>query len=383
MTVIDLIAMAALAIWVCMLLGRGGFWLSRDRDDWTVDLQPNPPPVVAVIPARNEEDVIGVTVRALLEQDFPALSIIVVDDNSTDGTAAIVQRLGAEGAGRVSVIRGAPLPAGWTGKLWAVKQGVDMAQERLRRQGYVLLIDADIACAPDTVSRLVAHAEANNLVLTSLMAKLRCESLAERMTIPAFIFFFQMLYPFAWVNRRDRGTAAAAGGCMLVRSNALQTAGGIEAIRNALIDDCALARRMKAVGPIWLALTDRVHSLRPYPEMGDVRKMVARSAYTQLRYSPLLLAGTILGMALTYLAPPLLALFAGGPTWLLGAATWAMMTVAFLPTVSFYRLSPLWAVALPFIALLYMLFTLDSAIQHARGRGGMWKGRAQSHPSGS
>jgi hopene-associated glycosyltransferase HpnB len=198
------------------------------------------------------------------------------------------------------------------------------------------------------------------------------------MFIPAFIFFFQMLYPFRRVNRPDHKTAAAAGGCMLVRRDALVAAGGLAAIRGALIDDCALGRRLKAVGPIWLGLTERVRSLRPYPHVGDIRRMVARSAYDQLNYSPLLLAGTVAGLALTYLAPPLLALFASGWAQLMGALAWGLMAVAYQPTLRLYRLSPLWGLALPATALAYMAFTLDSAYQHARGRGGLWKGRVQA-----
>jgi hopene-associated glycosyltransferase HpnB len=186
------------------------------------------------------------------------------------------------------------------------------------------------------------------------------------------------VYPFAWVNRTNRTTAAAAGGCMLVRADVLREAGGIDAIRGALIDDCALAKVLKARGPIWLGLTERVRSIRPYPEVEEIRRMVARSAYAQLHYSPLLLAGTVLGMALIYLAPPLLALFASSAAQIFGAATWALMAVAFQPTLRLYRLSPLWGLALPAIALCYMLFTLDSALQYTRGKGGQWKGRIQA-----
>ncbi len=243
---------------------------------------------------------------------------------------------------------------------------------------YLLLTDADIAYSNGVVRRLVARAEARGLVLTSLMVKLRCESLAERALIPAFVFFFQMLYPFAWVNRKENAMAGAAGGCMLVRADALEAAGGMEAIRASLIDDCALGRAMKRQGPIWLGLTDSVHSLRPYPGFGDIRRMVARSAYDQLNYSPLLLAGTVIGMTLTYLMPPLLAAWGTGLAQGAGALTWALMTAAFYPIVRFYKLPALWAAALPAIGGLYMLFTLDSALQHRRGRGGLWKGRVQA-----
>ncbi len=213
------------------------------------------------------------------------------------------------------------------------------------------------------------------------MVKLRCKSLAERLFIPAFIFFFQMLYPFAWANDPRRATAAAAGGCMLVRRETLAAAGGLAAIRDALIDDCALAKVLKAHGPIAIALTERAHSIRAYPAIGDIRAMVARTAYAQLRYSPLVLAGTIAGLALTYLAPVGLALFAAGMAQFAGLFAWAIMALAFRPTLRFYGRSALWGAALPFIAAMYMAFTLDSAYQHARGRGGMWKGRAQANVS--
>jgi hopene-associated glycosyltransferase HpnB len=246
---------------------------------------------------------------------------------------------------------------------------------------YLLLTDADIVHAPDSVTRLVAHAEAKSLVLTSLMVKLRCESFAERASIPAFIFFFQMLYPFSSVNRPQSKVAAAAGGCMLVRADVLRKAGGIEVIRGALIDDCALAKALKAHGPIWLGLTERVHSIRPYPAFADIRRMVVRSAYAQLRYSPLLLLGTVAGMVLTYFVPPLLAIFGSGAARILGLTTWLLMFIAYQPTLRFYRLSPLWGIALPAIALQYLLFTLDSAYQYVRGRGGSWKGRVQANVS--
>ncbi len=222
------------------------------------------------------------------------------------------------------------------------------------------------------------RAEAGQLALTSLMVKLRCESFAERLLIPAFVFFFQMLYPFAWVNRRNNAVAAAAGGCMLVRREALERAGGIEAIRSSLIDDCALARNMKKQGPVWLGLTESARSLRPYPRIADIRQMVARSAYDQLNYSPLLLAGTVIAMTIAYILPPALGLGGAGYAQAMGWVGSLLMTVAYLPMVRFYRLSPLWALALPVSSGLYMLFTLDSALQHWRGRGGLWKGRLQA-----
>jgi len=375
------LAALAFAAWVYLLFARGGFWLSRERDDGKAPLPAMLPQVAIVVPARNEAESIAQSITSLLSQDYPASSVVLVDDDSNDGTAEIARRA-AEGLGRaerLSIVSSRSLPPGWTGKLWAVKQGIAAAEQRAPK--YLMMTDADIVHAPDTVSWLVAHAEAHGLVLTSLTARWRCEVLPECVHIPAFIFFFQLLYPFAWVNRADHPMAAAGGGCMLVRADALRAAGGIDCIRDALIDDCALAAQLKKQGPIWLGLTDRVHSIRPYPHWNDIRRMVARSAYAQLGYSPLILTGTIAGMALTYLVPPLLALFGAGWAQILGIVTWAMMAIAFQPILRFYRLSPLWGIALPAITFLFMLYTLDSAYQYAAGKGGAWKGRVQAKVS--
>jgi hopene-associated glycosyltransferase HpnB len=379
----------SLAIWLYLLLGRGGFWLSAERDDARLppvaggsgDVSGNVfwPKITVVIPARDEADGIAACIGSLLAQDYQGeCSIVLVDDGSTDGTAAIAREAASEAgaAERLEIVTGRPLPAGWTGKLWAVRQGVEVAG-RLNPE-YLLLSDADIAYAPGVLASLTARARAGSLVLTSLMVKLRCESLAERAFIPAFIFFFEMLYPFAWINRPRNKMAGAAGGCMLVRAETLSKAGGIDVIRNALIDDCALAAALKAHGPIWLGLTERAHSIRPYPDFADIRRMVARSAYAQLNYSPLILAGCVAGMGLTYLVPPLFALFGAGLARAMGLATWLLIAIAFQPTLRFYRVSPLWGVALPAIAFCYTLFTLDSGLQYARGQGGLWKGRVQA-----
>ena len=377
--VANLVASAAFAVWMYLIMGRGGFWLAAERDDEG----PAPlawPAVTVIIPARDEAQSVGETIASLLRQDYPGpFSVILVDDQSTDGTAEVA-RHAAAAADRLTILSGAALPAGWTGKPWAIKQGIEHAQ--ISEPTYLLLTDADIVYAPDALTRLVSQAQANGLVLNSLMVMLRCESFAERAFIPAFIFFFQMLYPFAWVKRHDRTTAAAAGGCMLVRRDALCAAGGIEHIRNALIDDCALARNLKAQGPIRLSLTERVRSIRAYMTVQDIRRMVARSAYAQLGYSPLLLAATVAGIALTYLLPVLLALFSHGLAQTLGLLSWAIMAIAFQPVLRFYRLSPLWGPFLPAIALAYMAFTLDSAYQYARKRGGLWKGRIQANVNG-
>ena len=380
----DLIASIVLAIWLYLIAARGGFWRLAERDDAPVSPPGAWPAVTTVIPARDEAECVGQTVTSLLRQNYPgALTVIVVDDQSRDGTADVARGAATLiGAGeRLTVLPGRPLPAGWTGKLWAQQQGVEFAVTVAAPPAYLLLTDADIVYAEDAVTNLVARAEVGGLVLTSLMAKLRCKSFAERMFVPAFIFFFQMLYPFAWANNPRRSTAAAAGGCMLVRRDALQQAGGLAAIRDALIDDCALAKLLKRQGPISIALTDRVHSIRAYPAIADIRRMVSRSAYAQLNYSPLLLAGTVVGLALTYLAPVALALFAGGVPQFIGLFSWLLMAFAFRRALRFYGLSILWAPLLPAIAAMYMAFTVDSAYQHARGRGGMWKGRAQANIS--
>lgn len=382
MTVALGISGLGLAAWIYLLVGRGEFWRANIREDKGGKPEPREwPTVLAVVPARDEAGVIASSLSSLLSQDYPKpMRVILVDDQSTDGTSAVAcSAAEALGAGeRLAILQGKPLPPGWTGKLWAMNQGVQEARSMQHPPHYLLLTDADISYEPAMVRSLVARAEAGSLVLTSLMVKLRCESLAERALIPAFVFFFQMLYPFAWVNRRDNAMAAAAGGCMLVRSGALEAAGGIEAIRSSLIDDCALGRRMKTQGPVWLGLTDGAHSLRPYPRLQDIRQMVSRSAYDQLNYSPLLLMGTVAGMVLTYLAPPLFGLFASGWTQAAGLAAWGLMTFAFFPIIRFYNLTPLWAPALPVIASLYMIFTIDSALQHWRGNGGLWKGRVQA-----
>jgi hopene-associated glycosyltransferase HpnB len=380
----DLVASMVLAIWLYLLAARGGFWRAAERDDETLSWGGPWPAIAAVIPARDEASCVGETVASLLGQTYAGeLRVIVVDDQSRDATAQVACEAAAkfDKSDRLTVLSGRALPAGWTGKLWAQQQGVAVVDELPHPPDYVLFTDADIVYGPNAVSQLVARAQTNGLVLTSLMVKLHCRSLAERVFIPAFVFFFQMLYPFAWANDPRRSTAAAAGGCMLVRRDALRQAGGMPAIRGALIDDCALAKLLKAAGPIWIGLTEQVHSIRSYPSVADIRHMVARTAYAQLRYSPLLLAGTILGLALTYLAPVALTFYAVGLAQFLGIFTWLLMAFALRPTLRFYGLSGLWGVALPAIAGLYMAFTVDSAYQHARGRGGMWKGRAQANLS--
>jgi hopene-associated glycosyltransferase HpnB len=313
-----------------------------------------------------------------LRQEYSGpFSIVVVDDDSSDGTgAAATHAAEAVSHRQLTVLNSKEPPAGWTGKLWALKQGIAAAE--LLQPDYLLLTDADIVHAPDTLAWLVKQSSAGRFVLTSLMAKLRCVSLAERSHVPAFIYFFQMLFPFSWVCRPNSNVAGAAGGCMLIRADALKRAGGIASIRNALIDDCSLAAKLKAIGPIWLGLTDRVHSIRRYETLSDVKQMITRSAYAQLHYSPLLLAATTASMVITFILPPLLAIFATGLPRFLGTAVWLAMALSFVPTLRFYRRSPLWGLVLPGIASLYLSYTLNSAYQYMRGRGGQWKGRAHA-----
>jgi hopene-associated glycosyltransferase HpnB len=372
MIAVALIVLASLVIWLVLLFGRAYFWLMRERDDAPLREPRRWPSVAAIVPARDEADAIVRSIGSLLAQDYPGpFRVILVDDQSGDDTALKARTLADE---RLDVVPGMAHPAGWTGKLFAIAQGVARAGDE---PDYLLFTDADIAHARDNLRRLVARAEDGRYALVSLMAKLHCETFAEKFLIPAFVFFFDMLFPFGRVNNPQSRVAAAAGGCMLVRRQALASAGGIESIRSEIIDDCALARRLKQQGPIWLGLTERAVSLRPYRRIADIRAMVARSAYAQLDYSPVILAGTTIGMLLLYVVP-IAGLGFGGMSALFGAFTWAAMTVAFQPVLHFYRRSPFWGLALPVIGVFYAAFTIDSAVQHWRGRGGMWKGRAQA-----
>jgi len=385
------LALLSLLIWVYLLALRGGFWRSAERLDRPATARDNWPPVTAVVPARNEADVIGDSLGSLLAQDYPGrLSVILVDDHSEDGTAAVAQATAAASgqAGRFTLLRAAPLPQGWTGKLWALHQGSEAAAPDSE---YLWFSDADIRQPPDALRRLVAKAETEKRDLVSLMVALSCSGFWERLLIPPFIYFFQKLYPFAWVKDPKKPTAAAAGGCVLIRRAALARIGGVAAIRHALIDDCTLAGAVKQSRPaesggIWLGLATEARSIRPYSGLGVIWDMVARSAYNQLRHSPLLLAGTLIGMVLTYLVPPLLLLawpwHHDGAAALLSALTWLLMASSLLPTLKLYR-QPIWlAPLLPLAAALYSAMTFDSALRHWRGRGGQWKGRVQDHHAG-
>lgn len=392
MTVLAWIAALSLAIWIYLLISQGGFWRARERDDLDEDQLPVPdvwPAVAVVIPARNEAESIGQVVESLCRQDYPGrLRVVVVDDQSNDGTADLARAAAARAASdgltrRVDVLSGQPLPGGWTGKMWAVRQGVAFASDPATNDDgiapdYLLHTDADIAHSPENVRRLVTRATGDNRVLVSLMAKLRCTAWFERTLIPAFVLFFQMLYPFAWVNDPKKRMAAAAGGCMLIHRKSLEAGGGIEAIRDEIIDDCAMGRLLKKQGAIWLGLTERAVSVRPYDNLGEIRKMVSRTAYAQLQYSPVLLAGTIVSLLLTFIVPPAMTIFASGIAQWLGLFAWIAMTVSYVPMLRFYRQPTSFGPLLPLVAALYTVFTFDSALQHWRGRGGMWKGRAQA-----
>jgi hopene-associated glycosyltransferase HpnB len=370
-----LAAAATLAIWLYFSLFRGGFWREFTRHIALPAPLATAPRIVAVVPARDEVDVVARSIGSLGAQVAPGyFHIVLVDDHSSDGTAAAAE-VAAERE-LLTVIPAAPLPAGWKGKLWAVAEGVRHAATL--RPDYLLLTDADIVHASENVARLAARAEAEGFDLVSYMATLACETPAERALVPAFVFFFFLLYPPAWIRSPRRSTAGAAGGCMLIRYAMLEKIGGIAAIRGELIDDCALARAVKQVGGrVWLGLSETTHSIRPYRTFTEVGRMISRSAFTQLRHSTMLLAGTVAGLLLTYLAPPLLTLFAPQPAAGMAAMAWLLMSVCYVPALRFYGVPWFAAPLLPLVALFYAGATVHSAIAYWRGAGGRWKGRVQ------
>jgi hopene-associated glycosyltransferase HpnB len=377
-------AVGSLTAWLWLLLGHGFFW----RTDQRLPPREDPrewPAVGIVVPARDEAAVLPESLPSLLAQEYPGRAeVFLVDDGSSDGTGELARSLAERHGGLpLTVSSSGEPPAGWTGKLWAVRHGIGLA--RARAPEYLLLTDADIAHRPDSLRELVAAARTGGFDLVSQMARLRTQSLWERLVVPAFVYFFAQLYPFRRIGRRGSRTAAAAGGCVLLRLAAADRAQVPNSIRHAVIDDVSLAKAVKrSGGHIWLGLADRVDSVRPCPRLADVRRMVSRSAYAQLRHNPLLLLGTVAGLALVYLMPPVAlvsgllmgdaaAISAGGTAWLLMAASYA-------PMLRYYD-QPLWlAPLLPAIAFLYLLMTVDSAVQHYRGRGAAWKGRTYARP---
>jgi len=365
-----LLAVLSLAIWIYLLAGHGRFWQGGPYLP-PAALTPDPLPEIAVIvPARNEAGSVHACLTSLLAQDYAGeLRVILVDDLSSDGTGALARIIADK---RLNVINGAPHPPGWSGKLWALQQGIAAAEPA----GLLLLTDADIEHAPGHLSSLVGKLEAGRLDMVSEMVALHCRSAAERALVPAFVFFFQLLYPFAWVNDPGCPVAAAAGGTVLIRAEALDRAGGLAAMRGALIDDVTLARRVKAFGKIWLGHSRLAASIRPYETTGDVWRMVARCAYVQLGQSPWMLAGTVAGMGLVWLVPPWAALFGHGWAQLAGVLGWAGMTASYIPTLRRFGLSPLWAACLPAVTVFYGAATLGSAADHYRGIGVIWKQRA-------
>lgn len=376
---LTLISAIPLGVWLYLVFGRGGFWRVRPHLPPASRQLENPAHIIAVVPARDEAPVVGEAVRSLLEQRLPVpMQVVLVDDGSSDGTAAAAAEAAAQigGGDRLTVLGGKPLPNGWTGKLWAVSQGI--ATARTMSPDYYLLTDADIRHDPESIGRLTAIAQDSSADLSSFMVKLCVASRAEQLLIPAFVYFFFQLYPPRWISASRTSTAGAAGGCMLIRPEALEQAGGIEAIRNALIDDCALARAIKkSGGKVWLGLTDQSRSIRSYGGFQGVGQMISRSAFHQLRHSPVLLLLTIAGLAMTYVAPPLL-LFSGKPVpMLLGAAAWGLMTLTYLPIIRFYGRPIILSISLPAVAIFYAACTVLSAYQFWTGAGGRWKGRTQ------
>jgi hopene-associated glycosyltransferase HpnB len=400
-------AIASAAIWLYLALARGNFWHLRPFDDDVVTHAPPAklPKVIAIVPARNEAETIARSIASLLQQTYSGeFQIVLVDDHSDDATASIARQAATQvqAADRLTILAASPLPQGWTGKLWALSEGIsflhltdqrsnvssraergicfsDPPSNHANAPDYLWFTDADIAHSPDTLARLVSRAEKNHLDLTSLMVLLHAKSFAERASIPAFLFFFLKLYPPNWIANPQARTAGAAGGCIFIRTKALARIGSLESIRQEVIDDCALARAVKhSGGNIWMGLTRKSVSLRPYNTFSEIRDMIARTAFTQLHYSTLLLLGTLLGLALTYLAPIALLFAQNNATRALAVATWLTMSLLFLPTIRYYRLNPLWAALLPATAAFYAYATLLSAIRHCARRGAQWKGRSQA-----
>jgi hopene-associated glycosyltransferase HpnB len=383
--VTNLLALLVFVIWLYLALLRGNFWrleLEEDSSD------PKPlekwPHVIAIVPARNEAATIARAVTSLLSQEYPGeFEIIVVDDQSDDGTAALARKAAEEAgwAARITVHAASELPPGWTGKLWALNEGISAISGNA--PDFFWFTDADIVHAPDTLQRLVFRAETEFLDLASLMVLLQAKTFPEKLLIPPFLYFFLMLYPPRWIADPQKRTAGAAGGCILMRRAALERIGGLASIRNEVIDDCALARAVKNTGGrLWMGVTRTSMSLREYKTFAEIRDLIARTAFTQLHYSTLLLIATLLGLFVTYWLPWILFFAGEDPAWLLGSTAASLMTVTFLFAVKFYNRSVILALTLPFAAAFYGYATFLSAVRYWLGRGAQWKGRSQA-PSGS
>ncbi|WP_254172887.1 glycosyltransferase [Planktothrix pseudagardhii] len=411
--IILVLTLLSLIIWIVLLMFRGRFWQADQRLSEIQEPLLNYPSIAIIVPARNEAELIEISLRSLLNQNYPgSFSIILVDDQSHDGTANIALETAKilNKIDRLNIITSQPLPAGWTGKLWAMEQGVKSTQQLIKPPDYILFTDADIEHSPNNLKQLVEKAETEQLQLVSLMVLLRCQSFWEKLLIPAFVFFFQKLYPFRWVNHPQSQLAAAAGGCILIRQEALTRIGGLQILKQALIDDCSLAQAVKLIPPtyldeedfssitqgfsmkrfifpftsksyypIWLGLTETTHSLRPYSSLSSIWDMVARTAFSQLNFSIILLGLTLIGMILIYLIYPISLIWGilhgKGLIILLATLTGLLMEIAYYPTLKLYRLSPVWGLTLPLIGFLYALMTLDSALRYWQGKGGSWKGR--------
>jgi hopene-associated glycosyltransferase HpnB len=377
-----ILAGLSLLIWIVLTFFRGGFWQLRvfDGDAGDIEQSLSWPRVVAVVPARNEAETIKRCLESLVGQDYPGkFHIIVVDDHSTDNTGALAQRAAQlkDKTESVTILQAAELQPGWTGKLWAMQQGIDKAASL--SADYLWFTDADIVHAPDILRRLMVRAESQRLDLVSLMVLLQAKTIPEKLLIPAFLYFFLMLYPPKWIADSKSRMAGAAGGCIVLRRAALERIGGVAAIRGEVIDDCALARAVKHTGgAIWLGLTRESVSLRAYTTFSEIHDLIARTAFTQLKYSALILMGTLVGMLMTYIVPLIFTFQTNPLVWRTSLAAWALMTLTYLPTIRLYRVSPLWAPLLPLAAAFYSYSTWLSAVRYWTGRGGQWKGRAQA-----
>jgi len=376
-----ILASCALLAWVYLAVMHARFWHvliaepAIEPETW--------PSVDIIVPARNEAEILPRSLASLLAQDYPgAWRVVLVDDHSTDGTSDTAKKIAGQKnkSNKLEIVQAPDLPKDWTGKVAAMQAGVKQSDA-----DYILFTDADIEHPAHSLKTIVARAIEKKLDLTSLMVKLRCRDVSEQLLIPAFVFFFAMLYPFERANDNDSDVAAAAGGVMLVRRKALDHIGGLASIKSAIIDDCSLARNIKrfggeeqTAGKIELTLSPDVHSLRTYPDVASVWKMIARSAFTQLRYSPWLLLGTVFGMSVLFLAPLILPLFSGVFTTAVALAAAIIMFLIYIPMIRFYDLSPVWALTLPMASMVYIGATIDSARLYWSGKGGQWKGRTQA-----